>query len=138
MIYLTRRYNLAAAHVLSQPAFSAEENEEIFGKCANPAGHGHDYAFEVSVTGPMDSETGQIIAPGLLDEIFEEAVARRFSHRLLNDQEPFGSLVPTAENIARVCHEALAHGVENRSAARLAHLRVTETPRNFVEQGEIS
>lgn len=138
MIYLTRRYSLAAAHVLSQPAFSPEENEEIFGKCANPGGHGHDYAFEVSVTGPIDAETGQIIAPGLLDEIFDEAVARRFSHRLLNDVEPFGSLVPTAENIARVCHDALAHGVENRSSARLAHIRVTETPRNFVEQGEIS
>ena len=100
MIYLTRRYSLAAAHVLAQPSFSADENDRIFGKCANPGGHGHDYGFEVSVTGPLDEETGQIIAPGLLDEIFEEAVARRFSHRLLNEEVPFGSLVPTAENIA--------------------------------------
>ena len=77
MIYLTRRYSLAAAHILAQPSFSPAENERIFGKCANPAGHGHDYGFEVSVTGPVDAETGQIMAPGLLDEIFEEAVARR-------------------------------------------------------------
>jgi 6-pyruvoyltetrahydropterin/6-carboxytetrahydropterin synthase len=138
VIYLTRRYSLAAAHILSQPAFSPAENERIFGKCANPAGHGHDYGFEVSVTGPVDAETGQIMAPGLLDEIFEEAVARRFSHRLLNEEAPFGSLVPTAENIARVCHEALAESVKNRSTARLAQLRVTETPRNFVEKGDLS
>ena len=137
MIYLTRRYSLAAAHILAQPAFSPEENERIFGKCANPGGHGHDYGFEVSVTGPVDPETGQIIAPGLLDEIFEQAVARRFSHRLLNEEVPFGALVPTAENIARVCHEALAETVKNRSTASLAQLRVTETPRNFVEQGEL-
>jgi 6-pyruvoyltetrahydropterin/6-carboxytetrahydropterin synthase len=137
VIYLTRRYSLAAAHVLAQPSFSADENDRIFGKCANPGGHGHDYGFEVSVTGPLDEETGQIIAPGLLDEIFEEAVARRFSHRLLNEEVPFGSLVPTAENIARVCSAALAETVENRSTARLAQLRVTETPRNFVEHGEL-
>ena len=137
MIYLTRCYSLAAAHILAQPAFSPEENERIFGKCANPGGHGHDYGFEVSVTGPIDSETGQIIAPGLLDEIFEQAVARRFSHRLLNEEVPFGALVPTAENIARVCHEALAETLNNRSTASLAQLRVTETPRNSVEQGEL-
>ena len=89
------------------------------------------------MTGPVDPETGQIIAPGLLDEIFEQAVARRFSHRLLNEEMPFGALVPTAENIARVCHEALAETVKNRSTASLAQLRVTETPRNFVEQGEL-
>ena len=138
MIYLTRCYSLAAAHVLSQPSFSLEENERIFGKCANPGGHGHDYGFEVSVTGPVEEETGRIIVPGLLDEIFEEVVARRFSHRLLNDEAPFGDLVPTAENIVRVCHDVLAESIKNRSTARLAQLRVTETPRNFVEQGDIS
>ena len=138
MIYLTRRYSIPAAHVLAQPAFTAEENERVFGKCANPGGHGHDYGFEVSVMGPVDEETGRIIEPGLLDEIFEEAVARRFSHTLLNEVAPFGALVPTAENIARVCHDVLEEGIQNRSTARLAQLRVTETPRNFVEQGDLS
>ncbi|MDG2333617.1 MAG: 6-carboxytetrahydropterin synthase [Myxococcota bacterium] len=137
MIYMTRRYSLAAAHVLAQPAFTGDQNERIFGKCANPGGHGHDYMFEVSVKGSFEDEVGQIIAPGLLDEIFEETVARRFAHRLLNDAEPFGSLVPTAENIARVCRELLAEALKSRSTAELAQLRVTETPRNFAEQGEL-
>ena len=138
MIYLTRRYSVPAAHVLTQPSFTPEENERIFGKCANPSGHGHDYGFEVSVTGPIEEETGRIIVPGLLDEIFDEAVVRRFSLTLLNDEPPFGALVPTAENIAKVCHDVLARGIKNRSTARLAQLRVTETPRNFVEQGDLS
>jgi 6-pyruvoyltetrahydropterin/6-carboxytetrahydropterin synthase len=136
LITVTRRYRLAAAHVLAQPAFSDEENRRIFGKCANPGGHGHDYTMEVSVTGPIDRETGQIIAPALLDEIFEDAVASRYAHRMLNEVAPFGPLVPTAENIAIVCHDELAEAVARRSGARLAELRVVETPNNHVVYGE--
>ncbi len=137
MILLTRRYRFPAAHVLAQPAFSADRNEAIYGKCANPAGHGHDYAVEVSVAGPLDPETGQIVAPGVLDEIFEEAVAARYAHRMLNDEAPFGALVPTAENIALAIREQLAEAVAHRSQARVAHVRVVETPRNAAECGEI-
>ncbi|MFP6641511.1 MAG: 6-carboxytetrahydropterin synthase [Myxococcota bacterium] len=138
MIYLTRRYRFPAAHVLANPAFEPAENERIFGKCANPAGHGHDYELAVSVTGPVDGETGQIIAPGLLDEIFQETVAARFAHRMLNEVEPFSKLVPTAENISRVCHDLLSEAVAHRSSARLAHVQVVETQQNFVDQGELS
>jgi len=136
VIVLTRRYRFAAAHVLAQPAYSAEENERIFGKCANPAGHGHDYEIEVSLTGPIDDETGQIIAPGLLDEIFQETLGTRYGHSMLNDVAPFDDLVPTAENIARVCHGELAQAVGQRSRARVAHVRITETPRNHAEYGD--
>jgi 6-pyruvoyltetrahydropterin/6-carboxytetrahydropterin synthase len=137
LILLTRRYRFAAAHVLAQPALSSAENQRIFGKCANPAGHGHDYEIEVTLTGPLDAETGQIIAPGLLDEIFEETVGARYAHRMLNHVAPFGELVPTAENIARVCHDVLAEAVGQRSRARVARVRITETPRNHAEYGEI-
>jgi 6-pyruvoyltetrahydropterin/6-carboxytetrahydropterin synthase len=137
LIVLTRRYRFAAAHVLAQPTFSREENERIFGKCANPAGHGHDYELEVSLTGPLDEETGQIIAPGLLDEIYSETLGARYAHRMLNDVAPFDELVPTAENIARVCYDVLADAVSKRSHARLAHVRIIETPRNHAEYGEM-
>lgn len=136
MIRLTRVYRFPAAHVLSQPAFSEEENRRIFGKCANPAGHGHDYAVEVSVEGPIDAETGQIISLELLDEIFDESIRDHYSHRMLNEVEPFGALVPTAENIARVAYNELAAAVGERSTARVAEIRVTETGRNHVVYGE--
>ncbi len=49
---LTRRYRFAASHRLDVPAFSAEENRRLFGKCNNPYGHGHDYVLDVTVEGP--------------------------------------------------------------------------------------
>lgn len=136
MIVLTRRYRFAAAHVLAQPEFSSEENRRIFGKCANPGGHGHDYELEVSVSGPIDPETGRIIAPATLDEIFAETIAGRFAHTMLNDVPPFGELVPTAENIAAVSHGLLSRAVAQRSTARVVHVRVVETPRNHAEVGD--
>lgn len=135
MIELTRRYGFPAAHVLSHPSLSDEENRRIYDKCANPAGHGHNYGFEVTVTGPVDERSGRIIDPALLDAIFEELVSSRFSHTLLNDDALFADRVPTAENIARVLHERLAGAIAERSSARLARVRVVETHRNFFSYG---
>ena len=137
MMTVTSRFQFPAAHVLSQPSFSEEKNRQIYGKCANPAGHGHDYWVEVSVSGPMDDETGQIIVPGVLDEIFEETILSRYAHRMLNEESPFGRLVPTAENMALVFKQLLTQAVSNRSSARVAQVRVVETPRNSAESGEI-
>ena len=137
MMTVTSRFQFPAAHVLSQPSFSEEKNRQIYGKCANPAGHGHDYWVEVSVSGPVDSETGQIILPGVLDEIFEETIRSRYAHRMLNEESTFGSLVPTAENMALVFDQLLSEAVSNRSSARVAQVRVIETPRNSAESGEI-
>ena len=61
MIPLSRRYQCAAAHVLRQPSLSDAENERIYGKCANPNGHGHNYGLEVTITGPVSPDTGQIL-----------------------------------------------------------------------------
>ena len=72
---LTRRYRFPAAHVLASNVLSETENQRIFGKCANPNGHGHDYGIEVSVSGPVNPESGQIIAEDLLDRIFRETVS---------------------------------------------------------------
>jgi 6-pyruvoyltetrahydropterin/6-carboxytetrahydropterin synthase len=136
VIWVTRRYRFPAAHVLSQPAFDDERNRRIFGKCANPNGHGHDYEVEVSIAGPIDPETGRIIDPTRLDRIFEETIGRRFSHHMLNDLDSFGRLVPTAENIARVIHRDLSAAVGRSGKARVAHVRLTETRRNHVDYGE--
>ena len=60
MIALTRRYAFPAAHVLRHPSLGDAENRRIYGKCANPAGHGHNYGIEVTVSGPQDAQTGRI------------------------------------------------------------------------------
>jgi 6-pyruvoyltetrahydropterin/6-carboxytetrahydropterin synthase len=136
VIRLTRRYKMPAAHVLSNPKLSHQENDEIFGKCANPNGHGHNYEFEISVTGPIDETTGQIIPRELLDEIFDETIGRRYSYKLLNDCEGFAELVPTSENFAEVVFRDLEPVVARRTAGKLLGVRLTETPRNFFEYGE--
>ena len=136
MIELTRCYRFPAAHVLARDDLSFEENERLYGKCANPGGHGHNYGLEVTVTGPVDECTGKVMSRGRLDALVEERVLRRFSHSLLNDDELFAELVPTAENIARVVHERLEGPVAAAGSARLERVRVLETRKNAFVYGE--
>ena len=68
-ISLTRRYRFAASHRLHSPALSDGENERIYGKCNSPYGHGHNYALEVTITGPVDRDTGMIGNLGELDAV---------------------------------------------------------------------
>ena len=135
---LTRRYAFPAAHVLSHPSLSAEKNEAIYGRCANPNGHGHNYDVEVTVTGPLDERTGRIVPIELLDRIFDERVRARFSRRLLNDDEAFRDRVPTAENIALVIHESLATEVANRSGAEVVRVKIIETRNNSCTSGALA
>ena len=135
MIELTRRYEFPAAHVLRHPSFSEEENRRVYGKCANPNGHGHDYGVEVTVTGPVAADTGRIVAPELLDALFENEVRARFGHRMLNECEPFRERVPTAENIATTIHECLALPLAAHTTARLVRVRVIETAKNSFSYG---
>jgi 6-pyruvoyltetrahydropterin/6-carboxytetrahydropterin synthase len=135
VIALTRRYDFPAAHVLSHPSLSDERNFEIYGKCANPAGHGHNYGVEVTVTGPVDERTGRIIAPELLDEIYQANVGSRFARRMLNDDPVFRERVPTAENIALVIQAELAGEIARRSSARLLRVHLVETARNSCTTG---
>lgn len=136
MLEVTRRYKLPAAHVLANPRLSDTENADIFGKCANENGHGHNYEFEVTISGPVDPKSGQVLPIERLDEIFGETIAGRYSHRLLNDCDAFDTLVPTTENFARIVYQDLAPVLEREGSVRLVRVRLTETPRNFFEYGD--
>lgn len=114
------------------------ENRRIYGKCANPAGHGHNYGVEVTVAGPVDERSGRIVDPERLDALFEERIARRFGHRMLNDEPAFAERVPTAENIARVIFEQLEDAVAHEGPVRLLRVRVQETRRNSFVYGEMT
>ena len=137
MIGLTRRYSFPAAHVLRHDSFSEEENLRVFGKCANPGGHGHNYGVEVTVTGPVDERTGEVMSRERLDGLVQERVLGRFSHRMLNDDELFAERVPTAENIVRVIYERLEEPLARQGDARLLRVRVLETRKNAFVYGEM-
>ena len=137
MIELTRRYRFPAAHILCHDSFTPEENRRVFGKCANPAGHGHDYGLEVTVAGPIDERTGELMSRERLDGVVEQRVLRRFGHRMLNDDEIFRDRVPTAENLAVAIFEQLEAPIAQAGGARLRRVRVLETRRNAFIYGEM-
>src|ERR1700710_134479 len=101
MILLTRKAEFSAAHFYWNEALSPEENERVFGKCANRNGHGHNYTLEVTVGGEVDPVTGFVVDLKLLKEILEREVVGVYDHRHLNlEIEDFKHVIPTTENIA--------------------------------------
>jgi 6-pyruvoyltetrahydropterin/6-carboxytetrahydropterin synthase len=136
-VQLTRRYRFPAAHVLANPSFPAQRNQELYGKCANPAGHGHDYGIEVTVEGPVDPRSGRVVEPERLDAIVRARVLERFSHRLLNRDPLFRDRVPTAENIACSIHQELAEPLSRETGVRVVRVRVQETRRNSFVYGDM-
>ena len=131
MIRLARRYRFSAAHVLARDDWSAEKNREIYGKCANPSGHGHNYEAWVWLTGEVEPGSGMILPTSRLDELVFERVVARLDERLLNrDVAHFATAVPTAENIARWIWDQLQPALP---AGMLRRVRLVETPNNSVE-----
>jgi 6-pyruvoyltetrahydropterin/6-carboxytetrahydropterin synthase len=128
--YFGRRYMLSASHRLHTGALSVEENRAAFGKCNNPHGHGHNYAVQVLVGGPVDPETGMVVNMVMLDEAVRARVLDRFDHTNLNLDPLFVNRVPTTENLCRAIFELLDGSIE---PARLEQVRVEETENNFFE-----
>ena len=130
-VTVCRTEHFNAAHRLYNPAWNAEHNQRVFGKCNNPNYHGHNYNLTVRLTGTVDPETGYVYDLKRLSDLIKREVLDRYDHRNLNlDTEEFRALNPTAENIAVVIWQRLRPHLE----AELA-LSVTlyETDRNFVE-----
>ncbi|MGH9454290.1 MAG: 6-carboxytetrahydropterin synthase [Terriglobia bacterium] len=131
MIHLTRRVEFSASHYYHNPAFSAEENQRLFGKCNNPHGHGHNYTLEVTVEGEIDPGTGMVLDLKDLKELLENEVMDRMDHRFLNEEVPiFQTRIPTTENIAMVIWNLLAPKV---SPGRLQRVRLYETQDLYVD-----
>ena len=129
-ISLTRRYRFAASHRLHSPALSEVENERIYGKCNSPYGHGHNYAVEVTVSGPVDEYTGMIANLGDLDLFVQREVIEAFDFKYLNeDVAEFQAIVPTTENVCREIYRRLT----KFPVARLERVRIEETSKNSFE-----
>jgi 6-pyruvoyltetrahydropterin/6-carboxytetrahydropterin synthase len=130
--YLSRRYTLSASHRLYSETYSAEKNREVYGKCANPYGHGHNYVVEVTVGGQVDPITGMVCNLSDLDHCVRNKIIERFDHTNLNFDERFAGQVPTTENFCVAIHELLT---ANFMHADLEQVRVEETPNNFFAYG---
>jgi 6-pyruvoyltetrahydropterin/6-carboxytetrahydropterin synthase len=126
-----RKEHFNAAHRLHNPAWDAETNRAVFGKCNNPNYHGHNYELVVKVTGEVDPATGYVIDMKRLSDLIRDKVLDVFDHKNLNlDIPAFSALNPTAENICIVIHEILRKEIEARCDLQV---RLYETERNYVE-----
>ena len=131
MVYLTKVYEFSSAHRLHSHVLSDEENREIFGKCNNPSGHGHNYVLEVTVKGEVDLRTGLVAGLNFLDEVVQKQVYTRFDYKHLNlDTSEFEKLNPTSENFVKVLWDVL---VPNLRPVVLHRLRLRETPKNHFD-----
>ncbi|MGC4047266.1 MAG: 6-carboxytetrahydropterin synthase [Armatimonas sp.] len=132
MLTLTRKLDFAASHRLHAPGLTDAENLEIFGKCNNPRGHGHNYGIEVTVAGTPDPVTGMLVDLGRLDAVLEAEVMQRFDHKNLNEDVPeLAGLNPTSEQLTLTLWNLLKDKIP--APAQLHKVVVQETERNYFE-----
>jgi 6-pyruvoyltetrahydropterin/6-carboxytetrahydropterin synthase len=128
--YLGRRYRLSASHRLFSASFSDAQNQSVYGKCANPHGHGHNYVVEVIIGGTIDPGTGMVVNLVDLDACVDREVLQPFDHMNLNTLQAFRGVVPTTENLCIEIERRLRRALPR--AQRLT-VRVEETSNNFFE-----
>lgn len=126
-----RKAHFNAAHRIYNPKWTDDKNLEIFGSCANPHYHGHNYEMEVKLTGEVDPETGYVYDLKHLKDIIKSEVEDRFDHKNLNvETEEFKTMIPTAEHICYVIYGLIRAKVAEQYDIQV---RLYETPRNYVE-----
>ncbi len=131
MILLTRKADFSSSHYYWNEDWTREENERVFGKCANRNGHGHNYTLEVTVEGHVDPVTGFVVDLKQLKDVMEREVVSVYDHRHLNLEVPeFKKTIPTTENMAVAIWRRLEGKIEN---ARLHRVRVYEMADLFAD-----
>ncbi|MBI9073222.1 MAG: 6-carboxytetrahydropterin synthase [Melioribacteraceae bacterium] len=131
MIYVTRRETFCSSHRLCNTNLSEEENDQLFGKCNNLNGHGHNYVLEVTVAGKPDPKTGYVVDLKLLKNIIIENVIDKVDHRNLNlDVDFLKNVIPTTENLAVGIWGQLADKIPS---GKLTSVKLYETENNYIE-----
>lgn len=131
MTYVTRRETFSASHRLHNPAFSDAKNLELFDKCSNPNGHGHNYVLEVTVVGEPHKGSGYVVDLKDLKQLIRQEVIEKVDHKHLNHDVDFlKGVIPTAENMARAFWRILHKKIRGGT---LYSIRLRETENNSVE-----
>ena len=129
-VTVSRKAHFNAAHRLYNNEWSDARNAAVFGKCANPNYHGHNYELIVSVKGPIHPQTGFVMDMKVLKDLIKDEIEEQFDHKNLNEEvEIFKNLNPTAENISVVIWNKLRPKIDE---ALELEVILYETPRNYV------
>lgn len=133
MIYVCRREQFNAAHRLAVPGWSEEQNKAVFGECASPNYHGHNFILYVTICGEIDAETGMLMNIKDLSKLIKEEVVNKVDHGNLNvDVDFMRGLTPTTENLARQIWKQLAPHL-NENNVSLYRIRIYETENHYVD-----
>ena len=131
-VLVCRRESFNAAHQLRDPGLSDEENQRLFGKCANL--HGHNYVLEVVVAGEVDQATGYVLDLKQLSDVICRRVIQDVDHCNLNTDVPWlEGRIPTAENLALAFWARIRPELPEGS---LRSVRLWETDKNWAEVGD--
>lgn len=131
-VRVTRRMHFSAAHRLGLAEWDDARNAAVFGQCANPNWHGHNYELDVTVEGEVDPETGFVLDLKEVKALVQDRVVGDVDHRNLNlDVGWMEGLNPTTENLVVAIWQRLVTAMP--ADVELARLVLWETPRNYVE-----
>jgi 6-pyruvoyltetrahydropterin/6-carboxytetrahydropterin synthase len=129
IVSLTRRETFSAAHRLWADDLTDAENEDLFGACARPHGHGHNYVLIVTLRGPVNPKTGILINLVDLKKAILRLIIDKVDHRHLNvDVEICAGINPTTENLAVLFWNIL----HVQFGALLHEIQLFETEKNGV------
>ncbi|XP_057335883.1 6-pyruvoyl tetrahydrobiopterin synthase [Microplitis mediator] len=129
--YLTRRESISSCHRLHSPHLSDEENKNIYGKCNNYWGHGHNYTVEVTVRGPINYKTGMVMNISELKEYMHKVLMEQLDHKNLDKDVPyFKNVVSTTENLSVYIFNELKKLMPDPSL--LYEVKIYETDKNIV------
>ncbi len=133
MLYLTRRETFNAGHRLFKQEWTDEKNLQVYGKCSNPHGHGHNYILTVTVKGKINPETGFVVNLKTLSNIIKEYIIEKIDHMNMNTQVDFmkGKIAST-ENLAIAAWEVLDPHIR-LLGIELHCVKIVETENNYVE-----
>ena len=132
-ICITKKFEFSASHRYWRNEWSKQKNEEIFGLCTSPYGHGHNYELHVTIKGKIDPETGMIINLTSLKK-HVTVVLKKFDHKFLNMDTPFfETRIPTTENVALVLFEQIKNELEGKGAFILYKIRLYEKSDLYVD-----
>jgi 6-pyruvoyltetrahydropterin/6-carboxytetrahydropterin synthase len=125
-VFITKKFEFSASHRYWHEDWSKEKNEQVFGLCTSPYGHGHNYELHVTISGAVDPVTGMIV--NLTDlKKHVRVILQQFDHKYLNLDNPlFKDLIPTTENIAHVLFNLIDEQLQHLGEFKLARVRLYE------------
>ncbi len=133
LLSITRVVEFSAAHRLYREDLSLEKNLDLFGPCANPNGHGHNYVLEATFLGPVDRDTGMVVHFASLRRLLDELVVGPMDHKNLNFDVPFLSgLLPSSENVVMRLWQEISRAIPGQGWS-LHKLKLAASSRNWVE-----